>query len=54
MRKAKEVENITRGRKHKNPIGEWGRKIGENNIGKADCNETIEALHVHFMRLDFI
>lgn len=54
MRKGKEVENTTRGRKHKNPTGEQGRKIRENNIGKADRNETVEALHVHFMRLDFI
>lgn len=54
MREGKKVENITRGRKHKNPIAEQGRETGENNIGKADRNETVEALHVHFMRLDFI
>lgn len=47
MRKGKEVENLT-------GSGKYNSLIGEQREKYVGCKCTTEALHVHFMRLDFI
>lgn len=46
MKKGKKEGNVRGSGQHNSLIGEQGRKILENNTGKAGCNQT--------MRLDFI